>query len=266
MTEEPEGKPPEAGPDEGKPVEGAAPQGVTYDGPIEKFKGKTADEIAQSYAEVEKMASERDRALKEAQDKVSGYEQWYRQQQMQQMQQQPQPQNPQYQQPVAPQAPPDIYDNPAAFVSQTVQPVIDQRLEKMEFQHSLESANQAKYLAKQMYPDAFDGVDESKLDNIMFGGVNSGGINHRALRDPKGWVMAAGQMKLAEMDYKFTPTSPQPMSPTQTEAPAGKQSEGESVHPSESQREAQRLFGDVLSKEEMQNLLKETINDPGGEE
>jgi hypothetical protein len=73
-------------------------------------------------------------------------------------------------------------------------------------------------------------------------------------------------MKGEASDWKFGPTSPQPMNPTQTEIPAGKPSEGESAHPSANQREMQRLFGDSLSKEEMQNLLKETINDPGGEE
>ena len=55
-----EGQPPEAGPEDlpDKPVEGAAP--AIYDGPIEKFNGKTVDEIAQVYGDLESSYGKKD--------------------------------------------------------------------------------------------------------------------------------------------------------------------------------------------------------------
>lgn len=257
MTEELEGKTPEAGPAEDKSVEGASPQGATYDGPLDKFKGKTVDEIAQSYAELEKMASKRDQDFKSAQDKLSAYEQYYQQQMMQQQRQQ---QVAQQQSPQTPQQAPDIYDNPQAFIQQTVNPIMDQRLEQMEFQSSLDYAPNAEFMAKQMYPDVFEGVDEGQLKNVMFGGVKSGGINHRALRDPNAWKMAAWQMKGDSMGYK-QPSTPQPMEPTMGEAPAGKASRDEGGRMPQNYAEAAKFFG--VPEDRARKYSKEAMKETG---
>jgi hypothetical protein len=203
------GQPPEAGPEEpGKPVEGAAQ--AVYDGPIEKFKGKTATEIAQIYSDLESSYGKKDAEIKAYSEKLEGYEQWYRNQQAQQQQ---------IQQPPVPQTPPDIYDNPHGFVQQAAQPLIEKAVEQTKFQNALSMAPIMKNQAKQNYPEVFEGVDEVALEKVMYNGVKTGTVHYSALADEHAWKMAAWQMKGEGTGYKAT--GPNPVAPTQTEQPSG---------------------------------------------
>lgn len=260
MTEELEGQATEAGPVKETPAESTPPKGATYDGPIEKFKGKTATEIAQSFAEVESAFGRSQSELADARGKVTAYEQWYQQQQ--QPTQQPQQ---------SPQETPDIYENPMGAVQSYARPLIHQEMEKWEVKRSFNDANQAKYMAKQMYPAVFEGVDEKALDNIMFSGAQAnvqgrGGIHHSALRDPNAWRMAAWQMKGEQVGYKST--GPGPMNPPMTEQPAGSRSEGEPRRMTRSASEAKRLVTEdgTLTEKEAQEVWEETMKEiEGGE-
>ena len=205
------GQPPEEGPEDGQPLETAAQQAV-YDGPIEKFKGKTAAEIAQTYLEVESLAKRKDEDIKARDEKLQGYEQWYRSQQAQQ------------QTPPVPQTPPDIYDNPQAFVQHAAQPLIEKAVEQTKFQNALSMAPIMKNQAKQNYPEVFDGVDEAALEKIMYNGVRTGTVHYSALADENAWKMAAWQMKGDSTGYKAG--KPQPVNLTQSEQPSGGTHEG----------------------------------------
>ena len=225
MTDELDGKQPEAGSEQSdKPVEGTAPQGATYDGPIEKFKGKTAAEIAQSYGDLESAFGKKDMEFKSQGEKLQGYEQYYQTQQAQQQQAPPAPPTP----------PADIYDNPQAFVTQAAQPLVEKAVEQAKFQSALQIAPIMKNQAKQNFPEIFDGVDEKQLENIMYNGVKTGTVHYSALADENAWKMAAWQMKGDSTGYK--PTGPQPTNPTQTEQPSGGSHESE---PMSMPREAQ---------------------------
>lgn len=221
-----EGKPAEAGSVEEKPVEGTAP--ATYNGPIEKFKGKTVDEIAQVYGDLESAFGKKDAEVKYHVEKLQAYEQWARTQQ----QAQPQP---------APAAPPDIYDNPQAFVAHAAQPLVNKAVEESQFRSAVSMAPIVKDLAKSSFPDVFDGVDEQALENIMYGGVKSGSIHYSALTDQNAWKMAAWQMKGDSTGYK--PAGPQPMNPAQTEQPGGGSKDGEPPPMSRDAREMAEAFG-----------------------
>lgn len=246
-----DGKPPEAGPEDDKPVEGAVQTGATYDGPIEKFKGKTIDEIAQTYGDLESAFGKKDAEIKSQGEKLQGYEQWYRNLQAQRGQQPPQPQQQQ------PQTPPDIYDNPTGFVSQTAQPLINKAVEEANFRNAVNIAPIVKSQAKSNFPAIFDGVDDGKLMEIMMGGVKTGTVHYSALTDENAWKMAAWQMKGESSDYK--PAGPQPMSPTQTEQPTGGTSEGEPTSmPRDLKEQAEAMGKDYKTAQKIwERTLKE---------
>jgi len=210
------GQPPEDGPEglPDKPLEGTAP--ATYDGPIEKLKGKTLAEVAEIYSGLESLTGKKDGEIKAQAEKLDGYEQWYRNQQSQQTQPQ---------QPPAPQAPPDIYDNPQMFVQHAAQPLIDKAVEATRFQNALSMAPIMKNQAKQNYPEVFEGVDEVALEKVMYNGVKTGTVHYSALADEAAWKMAAWQMKGEGSGYKAK--GPNPVAPTQTEQPASGPHEGE---------------------------------------
>ncbi len=240
--EELEGQQPEAGSEQDKPVEGTAPQGATYDGPIEKFKGKTAAEIAQAYSEVETLVGKKDSELKSDREKLQAYEQWYQNQQRQAMQQPPQKQpqgQPQYQ---APEAAPDIYDNPMGFVQHAARPMVNQATEEASYKAAMMVAPVMKNQARQDYPELFEGIDVPTLERIMYDGVRSGSIHYSALADENAWKMAAGQMKLDQQGYKFG-TSTQPTNPVHGEKPVGGPSEDEPQPMGREQRDMAEALG-----------------------
>ena len=257
MTEELEGQAADAGTVEETPVEGMPPKGAIYDGPIEKFKGKTAAQIAQSYSELESVYGKTTSELSDTKAKATAYEQWYQQQQQQV--QQPQ-------QASQPTEPPDIYENPMGAVQSYAKPLIHQEMEKWEIKRSFNDANQAKYMAKQMYPAVFDGVDDKALDQIMFSGAQAsvmgkGGIHHTALRDPAAWRMAAWQMRGEQLGYKTS--GPGPMDTPTTEQPSRGRAEGESPRLTRSAEESRRLVTETgtLSNKEAQEVWEQTLKD-----
>jgi len=254
MTEE--GKMPEAEPVQDTSAEGASPQAV-YDGPIEKFKGKSATEIAQSFSELESAYGKSQTELNDAKSRVTAYDNWYQQQQQQTPQQ------------VQPQETPDIYENPSGAVQQIATPLIQRELQKMDVQNSFNGYQQTKYLAKQMYPAVFEGVDDAQLDRMMLEGakanvVGRGGIHHSALRDPESLRMAAWQMKGMQTGYKTH--TPSKMDPMETEQPAGTRSEDGSVRMNDYARDAKRLVTTTgsLTEKEAQEVWEQTVKELEG--
>jgi hypothetical protein len=268
MTDELEGQTPEAGTVKETPVEGASPQGAVYDGPIEKFKGKTAQEIAQSYGELESTFGKTQAELTDARGKVTAYEQWYNQNfQQPQQPQQAQMQSQQYgQQQVAP----DIYEDPAKAVQHYATPAIRQELHKMDVQHAFEESERAFNDAKRTYPAAFEGVNEQELKDTMRNGVianlRSGGegVGYKALRDPYAWATAAHLSK--GIATNFATPGPGPMNVPQTEQPAGARPDGEPSRMSRSALEAKRLVTEAgtLSDKQAQEVWEETLKDIEG--
>ena len=245
MTDE--GQSPEAEPvDSGKSVEGQTPSDQGADVP-ERFKGKTVAEVAKAYQELESLASRQENESKakvqELSEKTAAYENWARG--MQQQQQQPPPQ--------AQQPPADIYDNPMGFVQQAVQPGFEALEKKLEMKYAMQNAQHTKFIAKQMYPDAFNGVEDSEIDRIMAAGAQYGAIAPTALSDPNAWKMAAVQIKYDKGGFKQTP---QGMSPTQGESPSARQPDEETAKIPENMKDAHKIFG--ISQKDAQELFEQS--------
>lgn len=102
-----------------------------------------------------------------------------------------------------------------------VQKMIYEAQTQASYQSAYQEAENAKFLAKQQYPQAFEGVEDARVDQAMYGGVQARQINPALLKSPQGWAMAAWQIK--GQDSKFTlntnPTSPNPTQTTPAESP-----------------------------------------------
>jgi hypothetical protein len=121
--------------------------------------------------------------------------------------------------PQEPQPPPDIYDNPQAFVQHAATPLVQKAVEQANLRNAVNGAKRVLFSAKQMYPGAFDGVDDDKVLGIMLNGVKTGTTHYSILESEDAMKMAAWQMKGEESGYK--PAGPQPMNLTQSEQPSG---------------------------------------------
>lgn len=250
MTDE--GQPLEAEPvDAGTPVEEQAPSDQESQIP-ERFRGKSVEEVARAYTERDSLASRKENELnsrvQELTDKMTAYENWARQ--MQQQQQQPQ----------QPQAPPDIYDNPMGFVKQAITPELAAMEKKLEYKYAAQNAQHTKFIAKQMYPDAFEGVEDNALDRIMANGAQYGAIAPSALTDPNAWKMAAVQLKYDSGGFKQTPKG---MNPTQGESPASRQSEEETYRIPQDMKDLNRAFG--IPDKEAQGVYEQSVKETKGE-
>jgi hypothetical protein len=73
--------------------------------------------------------------------------------------------------------------------------------------------------AKKDRPDIFEGVDDNYLQQVVYGGIQSGSLHPSLAKKPEAWMMAAGQAKLVQSDFRFTPPPPNPTTPPAGDLP-----------------------------------------------
>ena len=186
----------------------------TYAGDFTRFKGKTVDEMAQSYQELEKLQSQQASKLGELEKETSAYRQWYQMVQAQQAQ---------MGQPAQTQQPDTSYDDkfyesPTQASRTLVQEELRKYQQATQVQNAYRMAPFVKNQAKQMWPGAFDGVDDTVIQNVLVRGVQEGRIHPNFLETPEGWAMAAWQMKGQQMGFSL-PQSHNPTMPEGTNLP-----------------------------------------------
>jgi len=183
----------------------------------EKFKGKSAVEIAKAYEELEtqlgKHGDELGKLKKETED-LQAYKAWYDNYQAQQFQKpnqgqaEPQPQKD------------DIPDDEwidGKTVKQIVQKSQKETIRGVQYELVKNIAPIMKAQAKQTYPQLFEGLNETELDQIMYGGIQAGHLNPNVAASLEGWAMAAGQLQLRNRNFQFNAPPPNPSTPTPTE-------------------------------------------------
>ena len=217
-------------------VEGDASQQPQPESIPEKFQGKTVEDIAKAYQELEsqygKLASE----IGGMKEENEAFRQWYNTVMLQQRQGATQP-NPS---PVAPQPAPttptqvaggafsdeEFLEKPVEAVDKLVTQKFQQYSTAQRYEMAHRLAPFAKTTAKNQYPQLFEGIEEHELDQIMYGGAQAGAIAPDLLADPNGWAGAAWQLKGRKMGFNIAPSPPSPMNPPQTESPQARRTTG----------------------------------------
>jgi hypothetical protein len=87
----------------------------------------------------------------------------------------------------------------------------------------------AKNQAKAMFPQAFEGLGDAEVDQIVYGGIQSGIIAPDVATNPNGWAMAAWQLKGQKMGFNPVSPPPQSMQATPTESPSRPQNQDEGM-------------------------------------
>jgi hypothetical protein len=191
----------------------------TASGEPDRFQGKSREEILKMYQEkeahfdkkLEEVKGETSKEVETLRKDLQAYQSWYQQQQ----------------QPAAPQptptAPPAdqsklvdaLLENPV----QTLNQIMDHREQGKAYQEAWSEGPAALARAKKDRPDIFEGVDVNQLQQTIFGGIQSGQIHPSLAKKPEAWMMAAGQTRLVQSDFKFQPSPPTPTTPPQGDAP-----------------------------------------------
>ncbi len=184
-----------------------------------KFAEKSPEEVAEAYRKLE---SEHGRQAKEVGDlrnENAQFRQWFQQIQAQQ---QAQMQQRQVQQPVEDDTEEDskFLQSPSKMTKKAVQEETAKMYARLKYEESFSQAQFAKEQAKLQNPDLFRGLNEQELDQVMYGGVQSGLIRPDVLRQPKGWEMAAWQLKGRDAGFKMTTPPTQSTAPVTTEVPS----------------------------------------------
>ena len=206
---------------EGTKVEPVAPP--TYDGEEERFKGKRFDEIVKSWKELDKEFGKQGSEFGKIRQERDALKQYYEYQMLQQ-QQQPAPQ----QQAMTPDS---FWEKPAETTESVANRVVDQKLKQFETtlkrQQAMNSASIAKFQAKMQWPDVFDGIEESQLDQLIYGGIQSGTIAPEFASNPQGWAMSAWQLKGQQAGFKVPQGTPKAPMPPQSDAPPSVKTQGD---------------------------------------
>ena len=191
------------------------PKPQIYDGELEKFKGKSVEDIAKSYRELEKLQSQQASKLGEIEKERDAYRQMIEMAQRQAQMGQPAPHQPQ---------PPDtsyddkFYESPTQASRTLVQEELRKYQQATQVQNAYRMAPFVKNQAKQMWPGAFKDVDDNAIQNILMRGVSEGRIHPNFIETPEGWAMAAWQYKGQQMGFSV-PQSPNPTMPDGTNLP-----------------------------------------------
>jgi len=216
--------------DLGKPADDASSGGTsqadlntegtpqTDSGEPERFKGKSREEILKMYQEKEahfdkkldEVKGETSKEVETLKKDLQAYQSWYQQQQQQ----------------AAPQPTPDppvdqsrlvdaLLENPV----QTLNQILDYRDQNKMYQEAWSEGPMALARAKKERPDIFEGVDDNQLQQTIFGGIQSGQLHPSLAKKPEAWMMAAGQTKLVQNDFKLQSTPPIPPTPPTGDLP-----------------------------------------------
>ena len=182
----------------------------------ERFEGKSREEVMKMYQEAEshfnqKLDEEREASKRKEKD-LQAYQSWYDQARQQSA---PQPtQTPQVDQSKLVDA---LLENPVQAFNQ----FYDYRKQSEMYQEAYSEGPSALARAKRERPDIFEGVDDNQLQQIVFGGIQSGQLHPSLAKKPEAWMMAAGQTKLVQNDFRFQPIPPKPTQPPTGDLPPG---------------------------------------------
>jgi hypothetical protein len=207
----PQGQPDSSGPaTEGAPQETQAP--VYGDQPAlpEKFIGKSAEEIAQAYVELESKLGEQGAELAQ-----------YRRAPAPQYPYPPQAPGYPYGAPPPPRPPEPLkmnWENPVETIAQVVQQTIGPMVTNYQMNSAKSMGEIALSNAKAQDPAIFQGV-ESEVRTFVNNMVDQGVLRPDSALDPQTWRMAAWQMQGLKSGYKRMTSPINPVPVTRTETP-----------------------------------------------
>lgn len=191
----------------------------------DKFTGKSAAEIAEMYSNLEKTLGEKDKAVKERDEELTAYKNWYQQAvnqaQANQTQQRGQyGQNPYQSYPQESEKSTDytFWDKPEEATKKVLQQELYNYDLQRRYQDALSGATFAEEMAKDKFPDVFDGLKAEEVRGVLMNGVNSGAISPDLLKSPEAWANAAGMIQLRKKNFKLGTAKPEPTE-TGTETP-----------------------------------------------
>jgi len=228
----------------------------------DKFQGKSAQEIAQAYSELEKRLGSQSEEVGQLRDKLS-----YMQGMVEQGFQRPQAQE------ATPPPGPKWNIDPDAFFQKPVDNVdmiVQQRIKEYEERQQAENKRRDEEEAKSNYQEGMDmayrqnkrlyeGIEQATA-NLVYESYRRGAINKSSLRNPKTWEMCAKNIWLAKDDLsRLVSPSLRPVTATQTESPqAGKPQSFEEAPP-EVDEETRRFWKEqgLSEKEGMEVMRKE---------
>lgn len=200
----------------------------------ERFVGKSAEEIAKAYVELESQSGRQATELGEIKNEMGMLK---ASQGMAQYQNPaPNPEPPVWNPTTSSGRP--MYDTPRAndpddeelidrrTVREMLQKQSKEDQSRMRYDIAFRGAETAKHIAKTQYPDLFNGIDDAQLNQLMYGGVKSGVMVPEVLSDPNGWAMTAWQVKGRQSGFTTTVAPPTPTEPIGTEMPNNSGSSG----------------------------------------
>lgn len=269
---EPEGVIPQGQLAPGEPAEGGTPQGVQepqaqeFGGAPpsipEKFQGKSAEEIAQSYQELERKFGEQAQELGDLRSRVPTMPypqppQGYQPQYGYPPQGQGYPQGPQYQTPEGPRLPEKIdWENPIGSIAQVVQALVAPVLTNYQQNTAMGLKDIAFENAKAKDPALFEGV-ESNVRGFMDSMIQQNVLKPENALNPETWRMAAWQLQGMKSGYKPRPAGPplQPVQSVRTETPGARPPYYGTPLPSLSEKDRKMTEAMGISVEQAQKNL-----------
>ena len=184
------------------------------------YKDKSLEDIVKMHKELkshsdrqlESIKGEKDKEVATLKKDLQAYQSWY-----QQAQNQPAPQPTQTPQADKSKEVDALLEDPYATFQNFYRKVRNQEM----YQEAYSEGPSALVRAKKDRPDIFEGVDDNQLQQIVFGGIQSGQLHPSLAKKPEAWMMAAGQTKLVQNDFRFQPIPPKPTNPRTGDLPPG---------------------------------------------
>ena len=184
------------------------------------YKDKSLEDIVKMHKELKSHSDRQLETIKGEKDKetaalkkdLQAYQSWYSQ-----AQQKPAPQPTQPSQEDKSKEVDALLEDPYA----TFQNFYRKERNKEMYQEAYSEGPSALVRAKKDRPDIFEGVDDNQLQQIVFGGIQSGQLHPSLAKKPEAWMMAAGQTKLVQSDFRFQPVPPKPTKPLTGDLPPG---------------------------------------------
>ncbi len=243
-----------------EPIEPQAPDKGTPE-PIpelEKFKGKSADDVARAYAELEKKLGEQSSELGRLREDNAQFVNYLTQVAAQQ-----QPQRPDAQ-PAPENAVREFFDKPLETVDARVDKKLVDFYRAIRTEQATTTSQFAKSMAATKYPHLFQGDLGKETDRFMQQAIKSGVVHPSVVENPEMWASIAYILQGQKSGFSI-PGQVNPVSPQTGERPAGTRTradedEGEPLELDRVHEEAIRGMGfkpDELKKEMREDKKKE---------
>jgi len=115
----------------------------------------------------------------------------------------------------------DFIDQPTKTSRELIREELMRFSEAQRYTSAFQQADNAERLARQSYPQVFEGIDSNELRQTLFGGVQAKQLAPEVLSSPDGWRMAAWELKGRKLGFQITvsPTPTIPPAPVSTENP-----------------------------------------------